>query len=127
MSAPEGFCSHCHIDIPSFAGLTACPNCGTRGIPCAYDEEMTITINLHELRILTYWAERWSMRLRELGEPNALIYAIALRLKRNNPALAGLELTLADELDSLRQAGIPFQTNLPGLEDHQPPEAPHDL
>lgn len=115
-----GFCTVCDFQIASYEGLTACPNCGTIGTPCGYDDDVTVRINRHELAILTFWAERWGMAMLERGEGGAhAVYAIVSRLRRQNPGVFdGWSLTFADETDALRRAGIEFRTNLPGIEDH---------
>lgn len=115
----EGFCTLCNIDVPSFEGLSQCPNCGTRNRPCAHENDLTVKVNLHELHILCVWAERWGMSITEEedGGPG-IIYAIVHRLKHHNEKLADASLTLADEMDALRDAGYNFETNLPGIEDN---------
>jgi len=113
----EGFCTLCGIEIPSFKGLAACPNCGTTGLPCAHANDLTIAINQHELAVLCIWAERWGMMLAQAKEGGpGIVYAIVQRLKRRNPQLAEKHLTLVDEIEGLRNAGHKVQTNIPGME-----------
>jgi hypothetical protein len=116
----EGFCTLCNIDVPSFEGLSQCPNCRTRNRPCAHEDDLTVKLNRHELHILCVWAERWGMKIvdeEEDGGPG-VIYAIVHRLKQRNAELADASLTLADEMDALRDAGYNFETNIPGVEDN---------
>lgn len=40
--------------------VTACPKCGSKGVPSDPRKDTTITINPHELRILTIWASNWA-------------------------------------------------------------------
>ena len=104
----EGFCTICGIDIESFENLTQCPNCGTISIPCSYAKQVNVSINIHELRLLCIWAERWA------GQTDAdqnVVYAIATRLRKQ---LTSKEcLTLADEFTALKDAGINYSTNMP--------------
>lgn len=120
--AAEGYCTICNIEIASFEGLTECPNCGTDGRPCAFADDMDVRINRHELHVLCVWAERWGMEMatRDEGGP-AVVYGAVRRLKERNPALAEASLTLADEVEAIRDAGYWFDTNLPGIEDNPPP------
>ena len=119
MDNPVGFCTLCNIDIPSFEGLSECPNCKTRNLPCGYEDDLTVKINLREIHILCVWAERWGMSIAEEHEGGpGVVYAIVQRLKQRNEKLAGETLTMADEIDALRDAGYDFKTNLPGIEDN---------
>jgi len=112
-----GFCSLCNIEIASFEGLTACPNCGTKGQPCAYADDVTVALNRHELHVLCAWAERWGMFLAQAKEGGpGIVYAIVQRLRQRYPALANVPLTLVDEAQALRDAGYVFRTNIPGIE-----------
>lgn len=114
----EGFCTLCNFEIASFTGLSACPNCGSKGVPCAYADEVTVTLTRHELNLLCVWAERWGMLLAQAKEGGpGVVYATAQRLKARHPALAGRALTLVDEVQALRDAGYVFRTNIPGVED----------
>lgn len=119
-----GFCTLCSFHVDSFDGLTCCPKCGHKGVPCSDGEQCQhISVNRHELRILCMWAENYAHSVKDKPE-NAhmpdIVYAIANRLKRNNPVLATTQLTMADELGELRRAGFDFQTNHPADEGMNP-------
>ena len=107
---PEGFCTRCNFQIESFDGLLKCPNCGTEGIPCNYESQVDVSINIHELRILCIWAENWALEKEDVDEN--IIYAIALRLRKQ---LGGkpITLTMADEFRTLKDADYDFETNHP--------------
>jgi hypothetical protein len=91
----SGFCTDCGTTVASFEGLTACPACGSTGIPCATDRQVTVDVNWHELHILCVWAENWQ-RQQTLGRT---VYAIAKRLEAQHPEHGPL--TLAAELGQL--------------------------
>jgi hypothetical protein len=76
-----GFCTDCGHRVVSFDGLTPCPKCGTTNIPCHDDNQVTVSINWHELHILVVWAENWQ-RLQNLGRT---VYGIAARIADQHP------------------------------------------
>lgn len=41
--------------------LDHCPHCGTKGLPMHINNDATIKINTHELRILGIWAENYAV------------------------------------------------------------------
>ncbi len=92
MTAPGGFCTDCGHRVESFEGLQACPECGSTSRPCPGDEQVTVTVNWHELHLLCVWAENWQ-REQQLGRT---VYAIARRLTAQHPDRRPL--TLATEL-----------------------------
>lgn len=55
-------CTDCSAEFAEeeVAGVSGCPTCGTRGVPCAISEDVTLRINWHELRILGIWASNWA-------------------------------------------------------------------
>jgi hypothetical protein len=120
----SGFCTLCSHRIKSFEKLTKCPNCGTTGVPC--DDANTLdnlTINTHELRLLCIWAENYAHSItgkegindrdKEVSKTAPdVVYAIARRLKANNPRLASEVLTMADEFRAIKQAGYHFTTRV---------------
>lgn len=109
----SGFCTRCGVEIESFDGLTACPRCGTTGVPCAADRQVEVSINVHELRILCIWAENWALSKPSVDEN--LVYAIAARLRRQLGEL-DCSLTMAEEFQSLRDAGFDFKTDHPAAD-----------
>lgn len=102
-----GFCTTCGYQITSFDGLTCCPNCGSTGVPCAAEDQVTVSVNVHELRLLCIWAENWGQKI----ETPDVVYGIAARLRKQIPD--GTPLTMADEFLKLRQMGVSFETNHP--------------
>lgn len=104
----EGFCTTCNFQVESFDGLTQCPQCGSKGVPCAYKNQVTVSVNTHELRLLCIWAENWGNKI---GSPD-VVYAIAGRLRRQLVD-KDLPLTMADEFQQLRDMGMEFETNHP--------------
>jgi len=109
----SGFCTSCGFKVESFEGLAKCPQCDSRGTPCLDKEQVNISINWHELRILCMWAERWGNK--ECGGAG-LIYNIAQRIQRQHPEFE-TPLTLAEEIQNLpKKLGCKVQTNIPGVE-----------
>lgn len=97
MTKTGGFCTHCGHEVESFEGLTGCPTCGTTGVPCAYENQVDININWHELRILVIWAENYQRSLKDAGD--RVVYAIARRLQAQHPDKPAL--SLAGELGEI--------------------------
>jgi hypothetical protein len=87
-----GYCVDCGHHVDSFDGLTKCPACGSQSLPCADADQITASVNWHELHILCVWAENWQ-RKNDLGRT---VYAIAKRLEAQFPDKP--RLTLAAEL-----------------------------
>lgn len=90
-----GFCIECGHHVDSFDGLKACPSCGVQASPCVDAEQVQVSVNWHELRLLCIWAESWQ-RERSLGRT---VYSIANRLQVQHHAL--VPLTLAAELGEM--------------------------
>lgn len=92
-------CTPCGAEFTDdeIAGATSCPTCGGKAIPMAIKNDCQVTINTHEIRILTIWASRWAEQngdesmLRSLG-------GITHRLRQQLP---GVALTLGEELQKL--------------------------
>jgi hypothetical protein len=111
-----------------------CPNCGSVYRPCDDANQVTFSVNTHELRVLLMWAEQWlkcDTGLKALSkllhavfdrvaDENAklvmnnddTIYSISLRLRKQLPDPAP-PLTIADEFIALREAGYNIITNHP--------------
>ena len=93
-----GFCTECGYRVEAFDGLNTCPACGTSGLPCADDNQVDVSINWHELRILCIWAENWQ---RSHAPEARTIFAIAKRLHAQHPYRTPL--TLAMELGQVAE------------------------
>jgi len=104
-----GFCTECGHAFPSFEGLTGCPACGTKNSPCANTEQVSISINWHELRILVMWAENWQRRI----SGSRVVYSIAKRIAAQHPGK--IALTLAGELGEVAQKFPGMQVSDPKL------------
>lgn len=127
----SGFCTECGERIASFEGLSSCPFCGTRGVPCEDKDQVLVSANWHELRILVIWAENWS-REHDLGKTVA---SIARRLEDQHPDRAlQLPLTFAGELRQIADRYPGTTTSDPNLnadiEEHvrlnEPPVEPKE-
>lgn len=95
-----GFCIDCGSDIQSFEGLSACPFCNTQSVPCASSDQVSVSVNWQELRVLVMWAENWA-RSHADSTPTMrrTVYRIAQRLRGQHPERAPL--TFAEELGDL--------------------------
>lgn len=114
----SGFCTDCGIKIPDFNAIVGdrCPFCGSKGIPCGDDEQVTISVNWHELHILTVWAENWAHHHPNKTETDmrTTVNAIAHRLEKQFPDKH--KLTLAGELSDMKREYPNLETNVPGVE-----------
>lgn len=108
---PVGFCTLCNYQVEQFEGLSQCPQCGTTSKPCAYTDQVSIAINLHELRLLGIWAENWAARCNEKD----IIYAIMNRIKNQLPDKS-VPLTMREEFEQLKSSGVKFETNHPAAD-----------
>lgn len=101
MTEPTGgFCLDCGHRVESFDGLDRCPACGSQSVPCANANQVDVSINWHELRVLVIWAEN-HQRDKQLGRT---VYAIADRIAAQHPERAkACALSLAGELGQLAQ------------------------
>lgn len=94
-------------------GATACPSCDTTSVPCAVENDVTIQINWHELRILGIWAENWARHMKETGEHATgpgVISAIAQAIQAQHPDKPPI--TLTGELREIRKEFPKMETNI---------------
>ena len=96
-----GFCTDCGTVLESFDGLDRCPACGTTGLPCASGDQVSVSVNWHELRILVMWAENWARQHKGCTETDMsrTVYGIARRLRAQHPER--IPLTLAEEMGEI--------------------------
>lgn len=82
-------------------GASACPACGSRGVPMAIANDKDIRINTHELRILTIWAHNWAEQCdRQEGNSNC-VKALGGILNRLRVQLPGVRFSVIDEAQGL--------------------------
>lgn len=115
-----GFCTHCSFVVESFDGLTCCPQCGSKGKPCATEDQVSVNVNVHELRLLCIWAENWAHLHKNdphtgpsqppPSEMPEVVYAIAARLRRQLGS-RDCSLTMRDEFAELKEKFPDFETN----------------
>ena len=101
----EGFCNACGFKVKSFEGLEKCPQCGTTGIPCSYDNQVNISINIQELRVLAVWAEQWASNAKDEKEQHQMAIVLRSIQKRINDQLQPLGKKipmLSDEIQGLK-------------------------
>lgn len=98
-------CVRCRSEFGELAikGATACPACGDPGIPMSPDNDVTININWHELRILTIWAEFWANHNKEKHpEMIQAVFSIAAVLQDQHPDKGPI--TFSGEVTELKEA-----------------------
>lgn len=94
----SGLCIDCGTRIESFEGLSECPTCKSKSVPCSDKLQVDISINWHELRVLIMWAENWSLK----NSGNAgVIYGIAERIRLQHPEIK-TPLTIASEINAIK-------------------------
>lgn len=85
--------------------LRACPNCGTSIPPLDPEKDLTININLDELKILTIWSDHYAQDfLDEIAKIE--LTAIFARLKKQAEKQLpdkNTSLTLKDEIEALKK------------------------
>jgi hypothetical protein len=86
--------------LPS--GLSACPTCGSNGIPADASQDVIVEMNWHELRILTIWAENYARAVQDKhasAQMARTVFAIARRLRAQHPGFQPL--TFSEEIASM--------------------------
>jgi hypothetical protein len=85
-------CIHCRSEFTAdqLRGAKSCPTCGDTAQPLSLQDDVTITINWHELRLLCSWAEKWSEHLIASGQHSTsndymTIYSIIEALQDQYP------------------------------------------
>lgn len=91
--------------VAKFGGT--CPRCGASGAPCMIADDVSVTINWHELRILCMWAYAHALRCDSAGNPAEgdrmvpAVEAIGGRLSAQHPGRS--QLSMAGELAELQE------------------------
>ena len=98
-------CVRCRSEFGELAikGATACPACGDPGIPMSPDNDVSISINWHEIRILTIWAEFWANHNKD-KHPSMIdaVFAIAAHIQDQFPDKGPI--TLSGEIREVKDA-----------------------
>lgn len=99
-------CTECRSEFTEaeIFEATSCPRCGTASVPQSICQDVTVSINWHELRILCMWAENWANEKCETGSKKALASIIAA-LEEQRPDGSFPSLTLRGELQELADCG----------------------
>lgn len=99
-------CLHCRetteVD-PEGSALTACPHCGSTSAPADADDQVTITLTVHELRILCIWASNYAENIKDnpgCGDSPRAVYGILDHLGTQTDT----PLSMRQELADLRSA-----------------------
>lgn len=95
-------CTTCRaeFDQSETEGASACPRCGSTGVPMWVSDDVTIKINLHELRILSIWADNWAREKCD-QDVQEMLDAVLRALGRQLP---GVSLTMEAEFQRLADA-----------------------
>lgn len=83
-------CTQCAAEFmhAELEGAQACPACGSTGVPCDIREDVAVSINWHELRILGIWATNYAATLSEPSQ--RVLRAILKRLQAQHPTMMPL-------------------------------------
>lgn len=96
-------CVQCDYEVTELNNnITACPGCGSKAVPLDPRKDRLVTINTHELRILTIWASNWAVTHCDAGSKKTL----SRILQRLNAQLPGVALTMFQEVKELQDAGL---------------------
>ena len=105
MSGKYCRCVDCRAEFTKdeIANANACPRCGTKRLPALITDDLSMQINLHELRILIIWASNWARGIKDdASGAQKTIRAICAALKKQLPE--GTCLTMEDEMAALQEA-----------------------
>lgn len=108
----EAFCTSCGTSVPKLDGLDRCPSCGDKGYPCSWSEQAMVSVNVHELHVLSVWAERWvnAMRDEQVQASCAKrLRGIVSRLLEQLPK--GTILLLSDDLKAIKDQGLEVKSD----------------
>ena len=96
-------CLRCRnvAEVPRDKPIARCPNCGANSVPADLDDTITLTITSQELRILTFWAERWASHIKDFPNCEAAPTVIGGIVNEIGKATAA-PLTLSQEVADLR-------------------------
>ena len=88
-------------------GKVCCPNCKSTSIPINPENDVTIKINTHELRILGIWAENYASSVDSKSDGSEKIVPtvqkIAQKIESQLPPNKWVPLTLMRELIDLKE------------------------
>lgn len=105
-------------------GVTSCPKCGTRSIPCNIKNDIQVKINKHELHILLVWADNYANcadnQSENLDNPSyeSLQKTIKVISRRLNEQIKEEKImTLSEEIKELQNMGINATLYRNGKED----------
>lgn len=103
MSEPDIRCTSCgaEFSLDSLGDVEGCPTCGTQGVPMRIEDDVTITINTHELRILCMWADNYIREIDAKHDDNQGVRAVEGIVYRLNKQLPGVPLTMDAEFQQL--------------------------
>lgn len=83
---------------------TGCPHCGDQGTPADLDNQVTITLTSHELRILSFWSEGYAKMMAHIGQDPSGRMPKVLKVIRDRLTLqTDTSLSLTQDLADLRQ------------------------
>ena len=102
MSEKSIRCVICYneFSVDEIQGATCCPSCGSKGIPCNIEDDVSVKLNWHELRILCCWAERWALNIeKEATSATVTLDCIVQRLQKQHPTKTPL--TVRGEVSQL--------------------------
>lgn len=110
---PVARCVRCRSEFTysQLIGAKSCPVCGDTGQPLSLEDDVTVAVNWHELRILSSWAEQWIQHL-ENSEPESA--------RNSRGMLRGI-------LKSLQGQYPRFGPLTPGVEAEELKKLPHKI
>jgi hypothetical protein len=100
-------CTVCRAEFTDaeLVGVGNCPACSSIGIPCPISDDVEISINWHELRILGMWSSNWAANHFPATDSAKALAMILHSIAMQHPEKAAeLPLTLAGEIGNLRTA-----------------------
>lgn len=99
-------CTTCRAEFTraETADVSCCPTCGATGLPMAIGDDVEISINWHELRILGIWASNWAVAHCDEGSRKALASVLHSIAVQHPERATHQPLTLAGEIGNLRRA-----------------------
>lgn len=104
MAEYVALCTHCrkYFTEEEIKNATACPSCGTTGVPADPREKSTATLTNHEWRLLCIWASNYADHIKgQSADAPKVIEGIVNEIRKQNPVIPPL--TIMEEFAQVKR------------------------